>query len=498
MVEASLHLAFGLGTGWMLTDAMFIEAAHMGQTQPEGLALATMGARVNSPWEHDFSRGYPIGAGCCRAAMRASDLGGLAAWEEPPTAGAIAGKLVHGGPMNRTACAVQCAALAGCTHFELNMHGGAARSSHGQCSVFASGGYSVTTACDASSERMICFQIAPTIPTVRLAKSYCAAALSRAESSATGPTLGAEQANLLSAEELTRCGLGLLCATEIGACAAEITRRSRPVVWALIIGAHGWAAGYYYAQATNKIVFSLPRNPDDDTLVAMSKVVLATPGGLVIPMYERQRKLLAAHFPSGHAAIAAPPVNIFGIFEGEITGKAQTHDWLRGHGLGEYSLAEHSPKELRLQLRNNPSAVPLPLVVKPSVGTAGRGVTIVRSAEELKVALSFPGEKALRFPGAWPPIVQEALESTDEYGVYFVAYDGVLLDATCLRFRFTSSLFVREASWGTGLNDTRKVPCRDSPLPPSGLRRLVAATEYHGFGSLDVKARAPGRPGGPL
>ena len=41
MVEASLHLAFGLGTGWMLTDAMFIEAAHMGQTQPEGLALAT-------------------------------------------------------------------------------------------------------------------------------------------------------------------------------------------------------------------------------------------------------------------------------------------------------------------------------------------------------------------------------------------------------------------------------------------------------------------------
>ena len=41
MVEASLHLTFGLGTGWMLTDAMFIEAAHMGQTQPEGLALAT-------------------------------------------------------------------------------------------------------------------------------------------------------------------------------------------------------------------------------------------------------------------------------------------------------------------------------------------------------------------------------------------------------------------------------------------------------------------------
>ena len=136
-------------------------------------------------------------------------------------------------------------------------------------------------------------------------------------------------------------------------------------------------------------------------------------------------------------------------------------------------------------------------MVKPSVGTAGVGVTIVRSAEELKAALSYSEEEAWRPHGASPLIVQEAAESTDEYGVYFAAYDGMLLDAVCLRFRFTSSLFVRSAA-GTGLNDTRKVPCRDSPLPPSGLRHLVAATEYHGFGCLDVKARAPGRPGGPL
>ena len=99
------------------------------------------------------------------------------------------------------------------------------------------------------------------------------------------------------------------------------------------------------------MIFSLPR-ADDDTLVAMSKMVLATPGGLVIPMYERQRKLLAAHFADGHAAIAAPSVNIFGIFEGETTGKAQTHSWLRSHGFDEYSLAEYSPDELRLQLRS--------------------------------------------------------------------------------------------------------------------------------------------------
>ena len=40
-VEASLHLAFGLGSGWMLVDAMMIETARMGQTQPESLRLAT-------------------------------------------------------------------------------------------------------------------------------------------------------------------------------------------------------------------------------------------------------------------------------------------------------------------------------------------------------------------------------------------------------------------------------------------------------------------------
>jgi len=102
-----------------------------------------------------FSRGQLLGPGCCRAAMRASDEGGLRAWEEPPTAEAIAGKGVDGGPMTRTLCAVECAALPRCTHFELNMHG--MGPNLGACSVFASGGHHVTTACNASSERMVCF-----------------------------------------------------------------------------------------------------------------------------------------------------------------------------------------------------------------------------------------------------------------------------------------------------------------------------------------------------
>ena len=113
--------------------------------------LATAAAKSKQ-----FSRGQLIGPGCCRAAMRTTDDGGLRAWEEPPTAEAIAGKLVDKQRMSRTACAVQCAALPRCTHFELNMHG-SAHPSHGSCSVFASGGHPVATACDAASERMACF-----------------------------------------------------------------------------------------------------------------------------------------------------------------------------------------------------------------------------------------------------------------------------------------------------------------------------------------------------
>ena len=117
-----------------------------------GFVVASAVARARS----HFSRGQLIGPGCCRAAMRASDEGGLGAWEEPPTAEAISGKSVGGRPMSRTACAVQCSTHPRCTHFELNMHGSAYHN-HGACSVFASGGHPVSTACNASSERMVCF-----------------------------------------------------------------------------------------------------------------------------------------------------------------------------------------------------------------------------------------------------------------------------------------------------------------------------------------------------
>ena len=104
-----------------------------------------------------FSRGRLIGSGCCRTMG-----GGLRAWDEPSTAEAIAAKRVHDFPMNRTACAVQCSVLKRCTHFELNMYDQPAHSNQGVCSVFASGGYPVTTACRDSSSgrpRMHCFEV---------------------------------------------------------------------------------------------------------------------------------------------------------------------------------------------------------------------------------------------------------------------------------------------------------------------------------------------------
>ena len=89
-----------------------------------------------------------IGSGCCRTTG-----GGLRAWDEPSTAKAIAAKRVHDFLMSHTACAAHCAALKGCTHFELNMYDQPAHSNQGVCSVFATGGFSVTTACKGGSKR---------------------------------------------------------------------------------------------------------------------------------------------------------------------------------------------------------------------------------------------------------------------------------------------------------------------------------------------------------
>ena len=104
-----------------------------------------------------FSLSQLIGSGCCRTMG-----GGLSAWDEPSNAEAIAAKRMHHLPMSHITCAAHCAALKRCTHFELNMYDQPVHSSLGVCSVFASGGYPVTTACKDNSgrPRMHCFAAA--------------------------------------------------------------------------------------------------------------------------------------------------------------------------------------------------------------------------------------------------------------------------------------------------------------------------------------------------
>ena len=146
----------------------------------------------------------------------------------------------------------------------------------------------------AEAERWRWFQPSIYLPSRPIHSEYCASALSRAmignrpnspRDPLPGPTTWE---HLLSAEELTpSCGLGLLCASNVEACAAEITRQSRPVVWALVLGSHEWAAGYFYTQATTSIE-------------GMSKVSLEfiylyhLPTYLLLSSGDRQDRLLVA------------------------------------------------------------------------------------------------------------------------------------------------------------------------------------------------------------
>ena len=111
---------------------------------------------------------------------------------------------------------------------------------------------------------------------------------------------------------------------------------------------------------------------------------MATPGGIVIPLYEHHRRLFDS---SPTAVIAAPPLSVFTTFEGERTGRAGTHPWLRSHGLGRHAVTEYGRVRRRTTLGLEPSISILPLVVKPSVGTNGMGVHVVRTLQVLSATI---------------------------------------------------------------------------------------------------------------
>ena len=166
-----------------------------------------------------------------------------------------------------------------------------------------------------------------------------------------------------------------------------------------------------------------------------------------------------------------------------ISGKRGTAKWLHQHGLGRFAV-----KEYTLDWLLSPAgAAAFPVVLKPVVGFGGRGVQIVRSVAALRQALRG------RDPSEY--ILQEAITSPDEWGVYFVAHGGELLHAVCKRFAFNDSLFVRSGGiFGEGLQEQGVRPCDASPFGEDPLRNLVARARYHGFGTLGLKARAVGEP----
>ena len=283
-------------------------------------------------------------------------------------------------------------------------------------------------------------------------------------------------------------------------CRRQISRARRTgFVSVLVLGAEPtWWAPNYRALNDAELAFGCPQY-DDAKLKLLSSGVLRQRGGIVVPMFEMQRALFApGETPDEDPppGVAAPPMNVFATFEGKMAGKAKTAAWLRAHGLGEHAIREY-PVEKTLALPNPP----LPLVVKPTHGWGGVGIQIVRDREALHAAvhaIRVATREAAKTDAAKAvnrPIIQEAVLSAEEWGVYFSAFRGELLNATCLRFVFASELFVRRGSQGDGLSQRVQSPCSECPFGLAALRRLVAETRYHGWGCLAIKPRPNNGPG---
>jgi len=185
--------------------------------------------------------------------------------------------------------------------------------------------------------------------------------------------------------------------------------------------------------------------------------------------------------------IAAPPPAVFDAFMSDRTGKQGTARWLQRHGMGAFAIREFNVT----RLLRDPQRVAYPLVIKPTTGIGGHGITIVRQPAELTEAVKRIREHSASLGAV---LAQEAVEGTSEWGIYFAAFAGRLVASVCKEFVFASGLFVRDGVVGPGLKTAGAQPCGRSPFNETHLRELVGRTRYHGFGCLGIKARGPGQP----
>eukprot|EP00316_Scyphosphaera_apsteinii_P005767 CAMPEP_0119345772 /NCGR_PEP_ID=MMETSP1333-20130426/107661_1 /TAXON_ID=418940 /ORGANISM="Scyphosphaera apsteinii, Strain RCC1455" /LENGTH=273 /DNA_ID=CAMNT_0007358255 /DNA_START=148 /DNA_END=969 /DNA_ORIENTATION=+ len=155
--------------------------------------------------------------------------------------------------------------------------------------------------------------------------------------------------------------------------------------------------------------------------------------GLVLPMSEVWARAFQNQLP--RERVGAPLLDIFEAFMGTATGKAGQNAWLRAHGMGAHCITEYSTA-------NVPKGA-FPVMLKPAHGGGGNGIVLVDNKERL-LNLTF----GLRV--GTDVVIQEAVQGTVEWGVYFVAYKAMDMDSRAAKVcpaRFAPFLPTASKSW---------------------------------------------------
>lgn len=217
----------------------------------------------------------------------------------------------------------------------------------------------------------------------------------------------------------------------------------------------------------------LPNRMNRIAQLNASQTVASWPHGYVLPMYENYYTIVKDINPHH---LLAPPHEAFEVFEGAKTGKGLTMQWLKTHNLNKFALREWD--------RTSIASITYPVFVKKIVGFYGTDIHIVHDSTELKRALNAVHQKSL---------IQEAVVGREEWGIYFIAVRGRLVDSRCAKYTFENELFVRKAADPVnGLKSRQVMDCSMCPLHPNDLQSIVSAANYHGFGGMGVKARPSG------
>ena len=100
-------------------------------------------------------------------------------------------------------------------------------------------------------------------------------------------------------------------------------------------------------------------------------IMLKSPDAIIVPQFHKDamymESVIKRHGGTLESvpAIASPPLDIFSAFMSSTTGKAGTRQWL---------IEKHFPYAVEEYPITAVDTMPLPVFVKPTIGTAGQGV----------------------------------------------------------------------------------------------------------------------------